>query len=105
MRRRELIACAIGAWLTPSRLAPGQPQAESASLGFVGFGDAAAWQLRVESLRTGLRDLSYVEGTNLVIEFRWSPMGDQMREAAAELARMKVDVIIAPTSTEAEAAR
>jgi putative tryptophan/tyrosine transport system substrate-binding protein len=52
-----------------------------------------------------LRDLGHVEGKNLVIEFRWSRTVEQMREAAAELARMKVDVIIAPTSTEAESAR
>src|SRR5262245_1430147 len=105
MRRRELIACAVGAWLAGPRLARAQRQAKSARLGFLGFGDAAAWRPRVEALRAGLRDLGYVEGKNLVIEFRWSPTGEQMREAPAELARMKVDVIIAPTSTEAEAAR
>jgi putative ABC transport system substrate-binding protein len=52
-----------------------------------------------------LRDLGYVEGKNLVIEFRGSRTVEQMREAAAELARMKVDVIVVPSSTEAELAR
>jgi ABC transporter substrate binding protein len=53
----------------------------------------------------GVRDLEYVEGKNLVIEFRWSRTVEQMREAAAELARMKVDVIFASSSTEVEPAR
>jgi hypothetical protein len=50
---------------------------------------------RVEALRAGLRDLGYVEDKNLVIEFRWSSKVEQMQEAAAELARMKVDLIFA----------
>ena len=104
MRRRDLIAFATAAWFACPRFARAQQQAKSARLGFVGFGDPADWP-RVEVLRAGLRDLGYVEGKNLVIEFRWSRTVEQMREAAAELARMKVDVIVAPTSTEAEAAR
>ncbi len=105
MRRRELIAFATAAWLAWPRFACAQQQAKSARIGFLGFGDAAAWRPRVEVLRAGLRDLGYVEGKNLVIEFRWSRTVEQMREAAAELARMNVDVILAPASTEAEAAR
>ena len=104
MRRRELIAFATAAWFAWPRFARAQPQAKSARLGFVGFGDPADWP-RVEVLRAGLRDLGYIEGKNLVIEFRWSGTVEQMREAAAELARMKVDIIVAPTSTEAESAR
>jgi putative ABC transport system substrate-binding protein len=52
-----------------------------------------------------LRDLGYVEGKNLVIEFRWSGTVEQMHEAAAELVRMKVDIIFASSSTESEPAR
>jgi putative ABC transport system substrate-binding protein len=52
-----------------------------------------------------LRDLGYVEGKNFVIEFRWSSTVEQMREAAADLARMKVDLIFASSSTEVEPAR
>jgi ABC-type uncharacterized transport system substrate-binding protein len=106
MRRRELIAFATAAWFAWPRCARAQPQAKSARLGFVSFGgDSAGLRSRVEALRAGLRELGYVEGKNLVIEFRWSRTVEQMREAAAELARMKVDVIVAPTSTESEAAR
>ena len=104
MRRRELIAFAAAAWLAWPRFARAQRQAKSARLGFLGFGDSAAWP-RVEVLRASLRELGYVEGKNLVIEFRWARTVEQMHEAAAELARMKVDIIFAASSTEVESAR
>jgi putative tryptophan/tyrosine transport system substrate-binding protein len=103
MKRRELIASAgtaLLAWPLVARAAT-----EIARLGFLGFGNPAAAAPRVEALRAGLRDLGYVEGKNLVIEFRWSSTVEQMQEAAAELARMKVDLIFASSSTEVEPAR
>jgi len=41
--------------------------------------------IRVEALRAGLRDLRYVEGKNLLIEFRWADTVEQLHERAAEL--------------------
>lgn len=105
MRRRELIEFAGTALLTWPLVARAQPPAKSARLGFLGFGAPAAAADRVEALRAGLRDLGHVEGKNLVIEFRWSSTVEQMHEAAAELARMKVDIIFAVSSTESEPAR
>jgi len=50
---------------------------------------------RSEALRQGLRDLGYVENQNLAIEYKWTDGDlDRLREAAAELVRLKVDVII-----------
>jgi ABC-type uncharacterized transport system substrate-binding protein len=103
MKRRELIASAGTALLAWSLVA--RAATEIARLGFLGFGNPAAAAPRVEALRAGLRDLGYVEGKNLVIEFRWSSTVEQMQEAAAELARMKVDLIFASSSTEVEPAR
>jgi putative tryptophan/tyrosine transport system substrate-binding protein len=60
---------------------------------------------RVEALRAGLRSFGYVEGRNLAIEFRRAETTEQLQEAAAELARMSVDVIFATSSTETERAR
>jgi putative ABC transport system substrate-binding protein len=49
----------------------------------------------VEALRTGLRDLGYAEGRNLVIEFRWAEgKYDRLFELVAELVRLNVDVIV-----------
>jgi putative ABC transport system substrate-binding protein len=74
-------------------------------LGFLGFGIAADQATRVDALRAGLRDLGYVEGKNLVIEFRWSDTVEQMNRAATDLVRMNVDIIFATSSTEVESAR
>jgi ABC-type uncharacterized transport system substrate-binding protein len=58
----------------------------------------------VEALRAGLRDLGWVEGKNITVEFRWADRVEQLPELAAELVRMKVDVIFAPSSTMVEPA-
>jgi putative ABC transport system substrate-binding protein len=52
-----------------------------------------------------LRQLGYVEGKNITIEFRLAKTVNQLPELAAELVRMNVDVIFALSSTEVEAAR
>ena len=46
--------------------------------------------------------LGYVEGRNIVIEFRWADGVQQLPELAVELVRMNVDVIFAPSSTMVE---
>ena len=105
MRRREVIGFAGTALFAWPLIAPAQQQAKIARLGFLGFGTPAASASVVEALRAGLRDLGYIEGKNLVVEFRWSGTVEQMHEAAVELARMKVDIIFAGSSTQSEPAR
>ena len=49
----------------------------------------------VEGFRQGLRDLGYVEGQNVVIEYRWAEgQPDRLSDLAAELVRLNVDVIV-----------
>ncbi len=105
IRRRELIEFAGTALFAWPLVARAQPQPKITRVGYLGFGIPVASAPRVEALRAGLRDLGYIEGKNLVIEFRWSGTVEQMHEAAAELARMKVDIIFATSSTETEPAR
>jgi putative tryptophan/tyrosine transport system substrate-binding protein len=105
MRRRELIRFGGAALIAWPLVARAQRPPKVARLGFLGFGPASAMASRVEALRAGLRDLGYVEGKNLIIEFRWSDTVEQMHEAAAELVRMNVDIIFAISSTEVEPAR
>jgi putative ABC transport system substrate-binding protein len=60
----------------------------------------------LEAFRQGLRDLGYVDGRNIVIEYRWAQgKPDRMRELAEELVRLKVDVIMAPSSIYTGAAK
>jgi len=105
MRRRVVIGFAGTALFAWPLIARAQQQAKIARLGYLGFGTPSASAPLVEALRAGLRDLGYVEGKNLIIEFRWPGTVEQMHEAAAELVRMKVDIIFAGGSTQSESAR
>jgi hypothetical protein len=74
-------------------------------IGYLGFGPTSAWATRVEALRAGLRDLGWVEGKNIVIEFRWADKVDELPALAAALVRLPVDVIFANSATQVEAAQ
>jgi putative ABC transport system substrate-binding protein len=100
MERRTFLAMVPASLLAAPFAVEAQQAGKSYWIGYLGFGTPAALANRVEALRAGLRELGYVEGRNLVIEFRWSGTVEQLHEAAAELARMKVDIIFATSSTE-----
>jgi putative ABC transport system substrate-binding protein len=104
MQRRGFITLLGGAAAMPLTARAQQP-GKVPRLGYLGFGPASAYDTRLEALRAGLRDLGYVEGKNIVIEFRWADRVDQLPALAAELVRMKVDVIFANSSTLVEPAR
>jgi len=92
--RRAFIAAAAGSLLA----APLAAEAQAGKvwrIGFLGVADAARFARGVEAVRLGLRDHGYVEGRNITIEFRWAEgRYDRLPELAAELVRLKVDVII-----------
>jgi putative tryptophan/tyrosine transport system substrate-binding protein len=72
---------------------PGKPY----RIGFLGTASPSAVSARVEAFRQGLRELGYVEGKNIVIEYRFAEGKlDRMPDLAAELVRLKVDVIMTP---------
>jgi len=102
MNRRAVItmlggaAASAVAWPLVARA---QQPARLARIGFLGLAPASAFTGRVEALRAGLRELGYIEGKNVSIEFRWAQTVDDLPDIAAELARMKVDIILAPVST------
>jgi putative tryptophan/tyrosine transport system substrate-binding protein len=102
MRRREFITLLCSAAVAWPLSARAQQPARIPRIGFLGLGPASAWTSRVEALRQGLRDLGYIEGKNIVIEFRWADGVDQLAQFAAEFVRMNVDTA---SSTMVEAAR
>jgi ABC-type uncharacterized transport system substrate-binding protein len=105
MRRREFITLLSGVAAAWPLVAQAQQPTKVARIGHLDLGPASARASRVEALRAGLRDLGYVEGQDIIIEFRWAQTVEQLSESAAELVRMNVDVIFAPSSTMVEPAR
>lgn len=103
MRRRDLIAVlgTVAAW----PLAAGAQQAGKIyRVGFL-WDSPSVWPLALEAFRQGLRDLGWVEGQNLAIEYRWAEgQFSRLDELATELVRLEVDAIVAPTSIYAGAA-
>src|SRR5262245_29234467 len=64
-------------------------------LGYLSNTDAATDASRAERIRLALRELGYIEGQNIAIEYRYSEgKRDRAPELAAELVRLKVDIIV-----------
>ena len=94
IRRRTFVAGALSVYATPLA-AQGPPTREIARIGFLSAETAAVEGVRLEAVRAGLRDLGYVEGKNIVIEARWAEGNyDRLPDLAAELVRLKVDVLV-----------
>jgi putative ABC transport system substrate-binding protein len=108
MRRREfitLIGGAAASSVLPPLAARAQQGARMPRIGFLGLAPASTWTDRIAAFRLGLRELGYVEGRTIVIEWRWAANEEELPQIAAEFVRMKVDVIFAPSSTQVEPAR
>jgi putative ABC transport system substrate-binding protein len=103
--RRTFVMLFGGTAVAWPLVAHAQQPAKVARIGYLALGSAAASASWVEALRAGLHDLGYVEGKNIVIEFRWAERVDRLPELAAELVRMNVDLIFASSSTLVEPAR
>jgi putative tryptophan/tyrosine transport system substrate-binding protein len=81
-----------------------QPAASVPRVGFLSASSPSANLARVEAFLMGLSDLGYVEGENVAIEYRYADgQLDRVSELAAELVRLKVEVILtaAPAPTRA----
>ena len=104
-RRREFITLLGGTTVAWPLAARAQEGHKVARVGFLGLLPVSGTASRVEAFRAGLRDLGYVEGNNIVIEFRWAERPDELPKLAAELVHMNVDVIFASSSIQVEPAR
>jgi len=93
IRRREFITLVGGAaaWPLEVRAQPGKLP----TVGFLGAASASAWSQWVAAFVQRLRELGWIEGRNLTIEYRWAEgSNDRAAEFAAEFVRRKVDVIV-----------
>jgi putative ABC transport system substrate-binding protein len=97
--RRGLLA-GTGALLLAAPLAArAQPAATVPRIGYLSPISPPADSARIEAFRQGLRDLGYVEGQSIVIEYRYADgKFDRLPDLAAGLVRLKVDVIVAAST-------
>ncbi len=86
--------------------AEAQAPAKVSRIGFLASGVAAGTAPRLEVFRQGLHDLGYVEGRNIVIEYRWAEgKVERLPALAVELVGLKVDVVVAVSTPDALAAK
>src|SRR5262245_62091708 len=75
-------------------------------IGYLGASSPSLNPSFLEAFHQGLRDLGYSEGKNILIEYRYADgKPERLPELAAELVGLKLDLIVVPTATGAQAAK
>src|ERR1700730_1518358 len=98
MKRRTFMALVSGGLLAAPLAAEAQQAGKMARVGILGIGPAPSPQELAKSVSTNpfwlsMRHLGWVEGQNMVVERRFGESADQLRTGAADLVRLKVDVL------------
>jgi putative tryptophan/tyrosine transport system substrate-binding protein len=95
MRRREFITLIGGAAATWPLAARAQQTGKQPTIGFLGGGTSSAQSLWTAAFVQRLRELGWIEGRTIAIEYRWAEgRSDRLADIAAEFVRLKVDVIV-----------
>jgi len=94
MKRREFITLIGGAAVSWPLVARAQQSGKLPTIGVLGVPTASSWAHWTSAFVQRLRKLGWIEGRNVVIEYRWAEgRRERFSEIAAEFARLKVDVI------------
>jgi putative ABC transport system substrate-binding protein len=89
-----ILALAFGL-LAPPHAGTSQAPAKVYRIGVLGAATASGYARQIEAFRQGLRDLGYVEGKNVVLEYRWAEgRYGRLPGLAAELVRLKPDLLL-----------
>ena len=102
--RRAFIGVVGGSILASPLAAETQQVGQVYRIGYLSAGSISATPRNREAFRQGLRELGWVEGQNIVIEYRYAEL-DRLPSLAAELVSLKVDVIMTQTTIAALAAK
>src|SRR5712691_6182186 len=103
--RRTFMASVMGAILSAPLAIEAQPAGKVPRIGFLFYGSPGP-SPELDAFRQGLRELGYVEGQNIAIEVRFANgRVGQLPELAAELVRLKLDVIVTPGTPASMAAK
>jgi putative ABC transport system substrate-binding protein len=99
MERRRFIEMIAGGLLAAPLVADAQQPGKVPRVGFLTVFSPSDFPLWREGFRQGLRDFGYTEGQNIVIEYRYAEgQPERLLGLAAELVRLKVDIIAAETT-------
>src|SRR5438477_8302828 len=105
-RRKLLVALSAGALAAPLACFAQPQRSKVARIGLLESGSASSSATPREALIRGLRELGYMEGKNIIIEERWADgKYERLPGLAAELVKMKVDVILAGGTPAVQAAQ
>src|SRR5262249_46197058 len=106
MDRRTFLAMVGGGVLAGPLVAEAQQTGTVQRIGYLDQGSAARNTVYLDGLRRGLRELGWAEGQNITIDPRFAEgQTDRLSALAAELVRLKMDVIVASTTPAALAAK
>jgi putative tryptophan/tyrosine transport system substrate-binding protein len=106
MKRREFMMLLGGAAAWPLAARAQQTQARLPTIGYLGGGDATSQRAWVDAFVQRLRELGWIEGRTIAIEYRWGEgRPERYAEIAAEFVRLNVDVILAGGTEAAVAAK
>ena len=106
MTSKIVICSLLTFFLLTVSLAQAQQTGKVPRIGYLAATSLSANAVRIEAFRQGLRELGYVEGKNIVIEWRFAEGKlDRLPALAAELVRLKVDVIVTSASTQTPVAK
>jgi len=95
MVKKAVVVLLVGLALPSLRVAQAQQPTKTPRIGYIAIAFPSSTPARIEAFRQGLRELGYVEGKNIVIESRYAEGKlDRLPALAAELVRLKVDVIV-----------
>jgi putative ABC transport system substrate-binding protein len=95
MRRREFITLLGGTALTWPLAARAQQPAKLPSIGYLGPNTRAFEVHRLGALVQRLRELGWIEGRTILIDYRWADgRNERLPEIMAEFVKLKVDVIV-----------
>ncbi|MSP40234.1 MAG: ABC transporter substrate-binding protein [Deltaproteobacteria bacterium] len=99
MTKKILVWLLVTFFLANVSVAEAQQPVRSLRIGILVGASASFFSARVEALRQRLRELGYVEGKNILIEYRYAEGKlERLPDLAAELVRLKLDVIVASSS-------
>jgi putative ABC transport system substrate-binding protein len=106
LKSKSLFWLLTTVWLTTASFADAQQPTKISRIGYLGGGSAELEKVWLDAFLQGLRELGYLEGKNIIVERRYaSGQYDQLPELAAELVRLKIDVILAASTPVAHGAK